>query len=322
MVAHLAYKKIQFSLEFDKPIYVLNNTSFVLRSVLGKELRSMCCVMRQNSCSSCMMQYTCIYSWLFESPVKKTDDKPGPDMVSHPFIPEMVGDYQKSSKYTSFIYSILLVGQGIAYLPYIYYALKRAGEHGLYRERIHFSVEDVVCEGQSILISHDSVKNDFGERFISFVSGGGKQADSSYSVFIDFKTPFRFKRMGKYVSDIHAWDLLLACYRRVQGLFGLYADEDSLGNNLISEFDIQDNKSRTFHEMSVLSWREQTYFSSRQKQSMKLGGIVGHMSFSAKLSQFEIQLLEAGSLFHVGKNTSFGLGKFEVKYKIDNLKEE
>lgn len=315
MSVQLAFKKAVFSLKLEQPCKIPRNACFVLRSVLGKELRSMCCVMRQNNCSTCMMKYTCIYSWIFESPVNRAAVKSRPDMASHPFIPEITGDYSDSKEYSSLTYSITLVGKGISYLPYIYYALRKAGEHGLFRERIRFTVQDIACEGQSILLSEDTIDADFGDRVFTVESEMEVESFSQYSVSVDFTTPFRFKKQGSYESDIHAGDVLLACFRRFHSLVNLYSDQSPPEEELTSLFKLDDLKSRIVREKSNLSWKEQVYFSSRQKRAMKLGGVQGVLHFTAELSPFELKMLEAGSLFHIGKNSSFGLGKIEVSYK-------
>jgi hypothetical protein len=315
MNVQLAYKRVVFSLAFEKPCVIPKNADFVLRSVLGKERRSMCCVVRQNSCKTCMMKYTCIYSWFFESPVEKTDGKNGPGMASHPFVPGLSETYLAEREYSTLHYAITLVGKGISYLPYIYYSLVKAGEKGLFRERIRFSIKDIVCENKSILLSPEELDTHSGERVFSLVPVDHAKNVTRYAVSIDFITPFRFKKQGSYESEIFAHDLLLACFRRFHGLVSLYSEQLDTEEALAGLFKLEDLKNRIIQEKSDLYWREQVYFSSRQKRAMKLGGILGTLQFAADLYPFELQLLEAGALFHIGKNTSFGLGSIEVKYE-------
>ena len=44
---------------------------------------------------------------------------------------------------------------------------------------------------------------------------------------------------------------------------------------------------------------------------MSLGGVTGTVTYEGDLSDF-IQLLRLGEYVHVGKGTSFGLGKYEI----------
>ena len=44
---------------------------------------------------------------------------------------------------------------------------------------------------------------------------------------------------------------------------------------------------------------------------MKLGGFVGQVTYAGDLEPF-LPLLRLGTLVHIGKGTTFGLGKYEV----------
>ncbi len=50
-------------------------------------------------------------------------------------------------------------------------------------------------------------------------------------------------------------------------------------------------------------------YSQRQQTEMELGGIVGRFILTGGLRASDLSMLEAGRLFHVGKNTVFGLGQ-------------
>ena len=44
---------------------------------------------------------------------------------------------------------------------------------------------------------------------------------------------------------------------------------------------------------------------------MRMGGLVGSVTFEGKLAPF-YPFLEAGEIIHAGKGTSFGLGRFRI----------
>ena len=58
-------------------------------------------------------------------------------------------------------------------------------------------------------------------------------------------------------------------------------------------------------------WYDWERYSARQETRMKMGGILGRVTFSGDLTEFMPYLLLGGHL-HVGKGTSFGLGKYEI----------
>ena len=59
-----------------------------------------------------------------------------------------------------------------------------------------------------------------------------------------------------------------------------------------------------------LKWFDWERYSYRQNRRMILGGLVGQIVFEGNLSPFH-DLIKAGEIFHCGKNTSFGLGKYK-----------
>ena len=57
-----------------------------------------------------------------------------------------------------------------------------------------------------------------------------------------------------------------------------------------------------------LSWFDWKRYSNRQERRMLMGGMVGSLAYEEKLRGF-LPLLEICAKVHLGKNTSFGLGK-------------
>ncbi|MBU2578468.1 CRISPR system precrRNA processing endoribonuclease RAMP protein Cas6, partial [Patescibacteria group bacterium] len=45
---------------------------------------------------------------------------------------------------------------------------------------------------------------------------------------------------------------------------------------------------------------------------MKMGGFMGEITFEGDIDPF-MHLIKAGEILHVGKGTSFGLGKYEMR---------
>ena len=62
---------------------------------------------------------------------------------------------------------------------------------------------------------------------------------------------------------------------------------------------------------SNLKWFDWDRFSTRQKRKMSLGGLIGSITFQGNITPF-LQLLRLGEHLHVGKNTSFGLGRYII----------
>jgi hypothetical protein len=62
---------------------------------------------------------------------------------------------------------------------------------------------------------------------------------------------------------------------------------------------------------SGLRWQDWERYSNRQKTKMSLGGFVGTMEIEGDLEPF-VPLLRTAEVLHVGKSTTFGLGRIKV----------
>jgi CRISPR/Cas system endoribonuclease Cas6 (RAMP superfamily) len=48
---------------------------------------------------------------------------------------------------------------------------------------------------------------------------------------------------------------------------------------------------------------------------MKFGGLIGSITYEGKFDKF-LPLLKLGEFIHIGKNTTFGLGKYKINVKV------
>ena len=64
-------------------------------------------------------------------------------------------------------------------------------------------------------------------------------------------------------------------------------------------------------EKENLSWFDWERYSNRQDTKMMMGGFMGSITFEGVLGPF-LPFLLLGEHIHVGKGTSFGLGKYEI----------
>ena len=63
---------------------------------------------------------------------------------------------------------------------------------------------------------------------------------------------------------------------------------------------------------NTLRWKDWTRYSSRQNQKMQLGGLIGSVTYAGDLEAF-LPFVALGKFLHVGKNATFGLGKYRVE---------
>ena len=299
----ISYSSFNFVIKPDSPLRFDTMPEFLFRSVMGMELRNLSCLFKNRKCEECDLKFQCAYSIIFESPISK--DNPvlkGRNYASHPFIISI--DNNEKKPLDEIILNITLVGKAIDYFPYLFYAISKGGETGIGRERIKYAVESVKNKDREIL------KNGQLDISISkkeWIAGthSGKGAKRKY--LIEFVSPLRFKKNGKYVDKISYGDILKGLRRRVEILSGMYGESSPVPE--INEIKDVDEKLVS----SDIRWVENKRWSGRQKITMLLGGIKGTMELSGSFTPFERSLLEAGELFHFGKNAGFGLGRIKVR---------
>lgn len=294
------YLEIQCHLQFEKEITWFGYPETILRSVLGANLHRMCCIVKnQSKCSDCVLKDNCVYSWIFESHINKDSlSLTGRDKAPHPFILE----YDQINPCEGII-NITLLGKSMYFSPFIINAFIKAGENGIGKERIKYTITSLTSDsveffGNRTEIEAHTKKWDINE----------DNSDSRKIVGIELLTPCRIKSNGKYINRILIQDVLKSILRRVITLEELYGQPIKI--NTLDNFPYSIERDQR--------WVERRYVSSRTSTVMSLGGVVGKIHFSGALTNEQKNLLRAGELFHIGKNVAFGLGRIKLLYGEEN----
>jgi hypothetical protein len=128
-------------------------------------------------------------------------------------------------------------------------------------------------------------------------------------VDILFETPFRTKlenRLNKN-PELHFDILLRSALRRIETLFGYFSQ-----NTPAYDYDELMKLAKTIQiKNNSLFWTDWKRYSFRQKDAMYMGGFTGSVSYEGELAPF-IPILRFCEKVHIGKQTTFGLGKFKI----------
>lgn len=298
------YLHVNFFLKFERTVFADTNPLFILRSMMGKNLRSMCCISKKSACPECLYNKTCAYSYLFETILPQDNSTlPGRNRGSHPFSFSEKQNFNHKKQIETLDFTLTLFGKAIDYLPYIYASFVRAGKDGIFKSRTKFEITKVCCNGKDILIGENKLNTDFE----CCEWKGGENVFEQHTekeVLVELRSPLRFKVNGKYTKDFSAVDFMKCLYRRAKTLCQLYGEFDSDFDEYISD------KSITIEEKALV-WRDSMHYSARQKTAMELGGSVGSFKMKGVFSDFEISLLEFAKIAGAGKNTNFGLGQLD-----------
>ena len=80
---------------------------------------------------------------------------------------------------------------------------------------------------------------------------------------------------------------------------------------LNADFPHLSRAAATVSATGELQWRDWSRYSNRQQQAITLGGITGTWRFDHLPLEFA-QLLHIGQWLHIGKETVFGLGRYQL----------
>lgn len=300
---NLSFLQVEFNIEFLTPAFVDTNPLFILRSMLGKNLRSMCCISRKSVCSECLYNKTCAYSFIFETILEPSNSVlPGRNKGCHPYSLSAV-THERKNPISSYSFILTLFGKSAEYLPYIYAAFVRAGNDGIFKHRNQFRIKSVVVCGKNILLDENHLNMEIEPK--NWTSGENEKNENC-EILIELNSPLRFKFGGHYGTDFSAKDFMNCLFRRARTLCSLYggiSEEERLQKYIPSDtIQITDKKIR---------WIDLKHYSARQKNAMELGGSVGTLKMAGNFSEFELSLLELNKIAGAGKNTNFGLGQID-----------
>lgn len=290
----IKFQRYKFLVEFEREINFITPPSFIMRSVIGKELRYISCVLKSRKCFECPLKGKCAYSIIFEVPIDKDNQYlSGRSHASPPFVLNI--DYDKRDNVRFLTIDITLIGAAYEYAPYFIMAVIGGGERGLFKERVKYKLIKTMCNGAEINPEAPAITEPY------FYELNGSFHNTKH-ITIKFLSPFRYKKGGKYTYDIDFTDVMTAAVRRLNILSGMYGDGEQITYNQKDIKDIRKN----------LYWKEESRYSARQKTSMLLGGVMGEMCVSGDIDLVMISLLRGAQMFNIGKNASFGLGHIAV----------
>lgn len=137
----------------------------------------------------------------------------------------------------------------------------------------------------------------------------GASTNGIIALSVRFLTPLRVVYQRKFVFDIEFEMLVTSLLRRLR-LLGYFHCDQGEGAGDHKAFIGQADRIERVH--NGLVWRDRERCSGRQQTRMKMGGLVGDVVYRGDIGPLR-PLLEAGAILHVGKGTSFGLGKYVLR---------
>jgi len=318
-IKYFRIAKFKFTAQTKDTLYLPSYKGSTLRGGFGQVLKRVVCITKDKECRSCLFKERCVYSYIFETPppdntakLKKYPFAPHPFVIEPPL--EKKREYKEKEE---FAFHLILIGKAIDYLPYFVFVFDKLGELGIGRAKGRYWLKEVRSIENSLNSNHliYTGKDKLFKDTYSFTGKDDifrdcKKYLTKDKITLNFLTPTRLKFKEHYIKDLEFHILVRNLLRRISLLSYFHCNRE-----LKVDFkDLIEKSKMVKKENSNLSWYDWQRYSTRQETRMKLGGFVGKITFDfSEISpEYFLPLILWGTYIHVGKGTSFGLGKYEV----------
>ena len=309
----ITYQTYRFTLEAEETLRLPVYKGSAFRGGFGAAFRKVACALRRTECDTCLLRPRCPYAYIFETfPDRETEmlrvgtheKAPHPFVIEPPL--EQTRIYEPGQTLS---FNLVLIGRGTDYLPYFVYAFEELGKMGIGRGRGRYRLERIEIDNEQIYDAGQRIlKPDTPKRLNVSWDNDRRGNGSTSSVRLVFQSPARVMYQRTLTSDLDFKILMTALLRRLLLLTSFHCDQSTPPwdhKEVIRE------ATEVVTTGNDLTWWDWERYSSRQKTRMKMGGVVGEVSYSGAMDRF-LPILKAGEIFRVGKGTSFGLGKYEL----------
>jgi len=322
METNFYFAKFKFILKAVDTIHLPYYKGSTFRGGFGSTFKKVACCTHKKDCSDCLLKDKCSYSYIFETPppsdTKLMRKYP---YAPHPFIIEPPMEDKREYKPESLLnFNLILIGKAIDYLPYFVYTFDELGKVGVGRGRGKYELVEVKgfeslnpVKEKVIYSNKDKLlKNvDANIYWNDIVEIDSSQLSNLNSISLSFLTPTRIKYKERLVKELQFHTLIRSLLRRISLLSYFHCSEELD----INFKEIIEESEKVKVKESSLRWEDWERYSSRQDTRMKLGGFKGSITFEGNLSQF-LPYIFLGEYIHTGKNTAFGLGKYEISNNL------
>jgi len=334
----LPIARYRFTAIVQQPLQLPDYAGSLLRGQFGAALRSVACMTRAPACPGCPLIQTCPYSRIFEAPPPPKGQHTLQDFsqIPSPYVLEPPESGMRTLQAgESLVFHLVLAGHALNQLALIVFALQRMLAQGLTRARIPsdlIQVDWVPGSANSALpIWHrdhptladhtptlaldavNSIASTEGGASATAQLGTESGTKANAALTLHIQTPLRLQHQGHPlgVSQLTPRTLVAAVARRVALIMEFHAGQTGWGEAARNVTHL----AETLTDARELRWFDWVRYSSRQKQEMTLGGVLGHWTLhgdATTLAQIQ-PWLALGQWLHVGKNASFGMGGFDIQ---------
>ncbi len=300
---NILYIKLKFCLVFPEDAVLPRQKVSAFRGGMGEMLLRQNCISGRN-CAACRFEEACIVrSVMYTRMKKKPPFMTGDDSIGYLLECEDYRTEFRAGDQTHFF--LTLFGNNLVYFNQYLQAFYQLGNAGVGKYAAKYQIFAVTTgSGKDVLRGNNVYMENYRpETVYDYVQRRMvKLEKEKFHGEIIFLTPFCVKYRGEYLNRFCSEAIFQALFRRIMML---------------------DYFEKRYLEQPALTWYPQILeqrcemkatnrYSSTQGTKVTLRGIAGELRFEEMPEKYREYLL-AGELLHIGKNSSFGFGKYRVR---------
>lgn len=302
----IRYAKLYFTVEFVEKTELVREKTSALRGGMGEMLLRAHCI-ADRMCGTCGFETECVvqrtmYSKFTQVPVSMHQG----DSVG--YIMLCTDTRRRFDAGDQMEFTLTLIGKNIVYFSQYLNALHALGMSGLGNNKSRYRIISVrniyreqILEGNNIYM-----KNYRWQRLGDYIDWRKRKLDENADTYqVVFQTPVSMKYHGQFIEKFSAESLGSGLIRRLNIL--------SMFEGL-PEGDEKYEPEREFPPIlsQKIECAEVSRYSSRKDAHVKLRGIKGAIQVG-EIPEEWLNALLAGEIVHIGRNTSFGFGKYIMR---------
>lgn len=318
LIRALRWAHLRLTFRAEDTVHLPPYAGSTFRGAFGHAFKHVACPLRRE-CEACAHREVCVYAYVFDTPAPSNGSSlTRGSYVAHPFVLEPPEDTPSEVAHGGELsLGLILIGRAIPLAPYFLAACREMGGRGLGKGRGRLRLERVLAKEPGD--AKGRVVYDGEADLLAPAVPPWSDADlpsppqDVERVTLDFRTPTRLRQDADLVVRPEFTTLATALLRRVSVLAEIHCGhraEIGARELLASAADVKVVNSD-------LRWHDWERYSARQDTRMALGGFVGRITFAGPLGPW-LPLLRLGEVLHVGKGTSFGLGKYGLGHGRDS----
>ena len=297
---NIPYIKLKISIIFPEDAILPANKVSALRGGMGEMiLRSNC--IKDRKCEECYFERDCIVRrTVYTQMEKKPDFMQGNDSVG--YLIECENYQEEFAAGEGMYFYLILFGKNLVYFSQYLQAFYQLGNWGIGKYNSRFMIQDIYTSRNLPLVMGNEVKMDNYqyETIAQYVGRRMKQIEKyGCKDKVKFLTPFSVKYHGEYIQQFQTEAIFQSIFRRLTML-----------NYFVGHYEEVPVMKEYPEIISQNCWKTSVgRYSSTHNSKIILTGLKGELQFESVPEEYYPYLL-AGELIHIGKNSSFGFGKY------------